>query len=461
MTVITSVLSPDSSRQEPANLAAFRQELMGCFTRRSDALFELADAVLAAGPVVSLPHLSLDPLHRRGHGSVYAALAQGRINTGALRDLLATRLHQQPAVFAIDVSCWARSDAECSPGRGFYYHPSKHSAGKPIIAGWAFSWLAALELTTNSWTAPLDVMRLVPGTNVNDVAARQILQLLPRLPDSGGRLPLFVLDGGYDPVRLILGLPAAPVQLLVRIRSDRCFYAAPPPTEPGARGRPRRHGAKFACTDPTTWPPPSATLTTTDAQYGTVTVHAWSGLHAKTQQHDGHGSRGPRPIVPGTVVRLTVTALPGRTRKPKTLWLWWHGLAGCPLDLNLLWRSYVRRFDLEHTFRFCKQTLNWTLPRPRTPEQADRWTWLVIAAYTQLHLARTLVTDLRLPWEKPLPTHRLTPGRVRRRFRSIHAVVGTPASAPQPCGYSPGRPPGTIRGPAPRHPAIKTTSQAA
>ncbi|MGJ6969016.1 NF041680 family putative transposase, partial [Streptosporangium sp. G11] len=122
---------------------------------------------------------------------------------------------------------------------------------------------------------------------------------------------------------------------------------------------------------------------------------------------------------------------------------------------------YVRRFDLEHTFRFCKQTLNWTLPRPRTPEQADRWTWLILAAYTQLRLARRLVTDLRLPWEKPLSINRLTPGRVRRTFRSVHAEVGTPASPPQPCGHSPGRPRGTTRGPAPRHPAIKMTSRTA
>jgi hypothetical protein len=49
----------------------FRQELMGCFARRPDALFELAEAVPAAGPVVSLPHLSLDPLHRRGHRCSY------------------------------------------------------------------------------------------------------------------------------------------------------------------------------------------------------------------------------------------------------------------------------------------------------------------------------------------------------------------------------------------------------
>jgi hypothetical protein len=65
--------------------------------------------------------------------------------------------------------------------------------------------------------------------------------------------------------------------------------------------------------------------------------------------------------------------------------------------LDLLWRSYVRRFDLEHTLRFLKQSMGWTTPRVRHPEQADRWSWLVVAAYTQLRLARARVADLRLP----------------------------------------------------------------
>jgi hypothetical protein len=33
---------------------------------------------------------------------------------------------------------------------------------------------------------------------------------------------------------------------------------------------------------------------------------------------------------------------------------------------------------IEHTIRFAKQALGWTTPRPRHPEQADRWTWLVL-----------------------------------------------------------------------------------
>jgi hypothetical protein len=182
-------------------------------------------------------------------------------------------------------------------------------------------------------------------------------------------------------------------------------------------------------------------------------VRAWAGLHPKQRAAPGRGTRKPRPIVRGTVVRVEVERLPARPYKPRVLWLWWHG-PGAP-DLDLLWRAYVRRFDLEHTLRFCKQSLGWTTPRVRFPEQADRWTWLVLAAYTQLRLARPLVADRRLPWERPLDPTRLTPCRVRRTVSALLLTLGTPAAAPKPCGRSPGRPKGSRSGRAPRYPALK------
>jgi hypothetical protein len=52
-------------------------------------LFELADAVLCAdGPVRSLVELSLAGEHRRGHGSLYTALACGRLDVARLRTAL-------------------------------------------------------------------------------------------------------------------------------------------------------------------------------------------------------------------------------------------------------------------------------------------------------------------------------------------------------------------------------------
>jgi hypothetical protein len=137
-----------------AQLGQFRAELHACCTRRADALFELSDALLCAPTVPSLPHLSLEPVHQRGWGSSYAALACGRIDAERLRDLLVRVLPpSDPPVFAVDVTTWPRCDAECSPERGYYYHPSRHSAGQPIIAGWAYQWICQLSFERDSWTA--------------------------------------------------------------------------------------------------------------------------------------------------------------------------------------------------------------------------------------------------------------------------------------------------------------------
>lgn len=437
-----------------APLRSFRAALYACFDRRADALFEVADALLASAPVASLPHLSLAPLHRRGWGSVYAALAEGSIDADALRDALAAHpLADDRAVYAVDVSVWPRCDAETSPDRGYYYHPSRHSAGQPIVAGWAYQWVAQIGFERDSWTAPLDVRRVHPAENANAVAADQIAGIVGRLP-AADPPPLFVFDAGYDPVQVTQALAATPAAILVRLRADRCFYADPPPPEPSPKGgRPRMHGAKFACKDRATWPPPSAEHATEDGRYGTVRVRAWADLHPKQQAHPGRGSRRTRPVVRGTLLLVEVQRLPRQTRPPRPLWLWWHG-PGAP-DLDLLWRAYVRRFDLEHTLRFCKQTLGWTTPRVRHPEQADRWTWLVVAAYTGLRLARPCAEDRRLPWERRLPTGKLTPHRVHRAFPQFLAALGSPASPPKPCGRSPGRPRGRLSGRATRHPAVK------
>jgi hypothetical protein len=288
--------------------------------------------------------------------------------------------------------------------------------------------------------------------DTDGTAAGQIHALLARLPP-GGPVPLFVFDGGYDSAQLTLDLADVPAAVLVRLRSDRCFYADPPPRPPGSTGRPRRHGVKFNLGDPATWTAPTAPLVAHDDQYGTITVQAWAGLHPKQQRHPGHGSRGPRPIVRGTIIRVQVERVPAKTRPPKVLWLWWAGPG--ELDLDLTWRAYVRRFDLEHTVRFCKQTLGWTTPRPRHPEQADRWTWLVLAGYTQLRLARQVAADMRLPWGRPRPRLRLSPYRVRRGFPQLLVRLDSPAAAPKPSGCPPGRPKGRCSGPATRYPAVK------
>ena len=450
------------------DLARFRELFYGCLSARADAQFELTDALLCAdGPVRSLVDLSLAPEHRRGHGALYDGLNHGSIEIARLRRGVAglplPRVGDR-IVLAADVSPWLRPDAETSAARLFCHVHGRAKGNAQMIPGWPYSVVAALQSGRSSWTAVLDAVRLGPTDDATAVTAGQLRETVERLRRAGHWRPgdptiWIVLDSGYDVCRLAFLLADLPVVLIGRLRSDRVL--ARPVGPPTGRGRPRRHGPLLVLADPGTWPAPEHTSSTDTTRYGTAHAAAWHRCHPRLE-HRGpwRDHPGPLPIIEGTLIRLQVDHLPG-DRAPKPLWLWTSDPTAAGIDLDRAWQAFLRRFDLEHTFRFLKQTLGWTSPKLRDPLAADRWTWLVIAAHTQLRLARDLTVDLRRPWERPCPPGRLTPARVRRGFRHLRAKITLPARAPKPSRPGPGRPPGipNLR-PAPRHDVGKTVTRA-
>ncbi len=52
----------------------------------------------------------------------------------------------------------------------------------------------------------------------------------------------------------------------------------------------------------------------------------------------------------------------------------------------------------------------------------------------QLWLAREIIEDSPLPWQKPQAKEKLTPGRVAQSFSVLLATIGTPAHMPKPRG---------------------------
>lgn len=488
-------------------LREFRARLYGCLTVRSDSLFELADAILCADhAVTSLVQLSLAPEFRRGHGALYDALAAGQIDEEKLAGLLTATLpqlvdgeagaawvaeHDQidyglleqalagvpaeqaaqvrdacarwtRARFAIDATPYPRPDAECSPGRGHVHHDAcRCDSTRKTIPGWEYQFIAAVGHLRTAWTALAGVERTTPATRTARTA-RQVQNVLRRLHaagNSGAGVPLFILDAGYSAAALTAALHDMDVHLLIRLPVRSVFYADPV-TWPGKNGRPATHGIPVTChNDPgAANPEPDESLLLPGTPlYGTVRVDAWRPVHPVI-----HGDRGwfkdnwdgKLPVLRGTVLRVIVEHLPGGRKPHKTMWLWHAGPA--PLSLDELWRAYLARFDEEHTFRFTKGVLGLTAAKVRTPEQAGRWVRLVMAAHAQLLLARPLTADLRRPWEKrPDPARPMTPGRVRRGFTDIRPHLGTPAHVAKPGRPGPGRPKGTARGPARRHPVPK------
>jgi DDE superfamily endonuclease len=456
-----------------ALLAGFRRELYWCLGRRADALFEVADALLCKQDRVHmLAELSLEPECRRGHGAVYDAVNCGRVQIGRLRRALAgLPLPAWPdgrIRLAADVSNWLRPDAATSPERLFCHCYARGKGNAQMIPGWPYSLVAALEPGRTSWTLPLDAVRLGPADDTTAVTAAQVREVIARLTGAGHWRDgdpdiLVVLDAGYDLTRLAWLLRDLPVEVAGRLRSDRVmhFPAPPRPARPAATGGRRpRHGVAFKLAEPATWPAPAVTTTTETTRYGTATATAWGRLHQRLESRcawEGHD--GELPVVEGTVIRLSVDHLPGG-QHPEPVWLWSSRAGTSGEEVDRTWQAFLRRFDIEHMFRFLKQVLGWTRPKLRDPAAADRWTWLIIACYAQLYLARPLAADLRLPWQRPCPPGRLTPARVRRGFRRICQMLPGLAGAPKPGKPGPGRPPGSKnRRPATRHDVGKTVKR--
>jgi hypothetical protein len=267
--------------------------------------------------------------------------------------------------------------------QGYYYHPSRHSAGQPIVAGWAYQFVAQLGFVGESWTALVDVEHVRPTQDANEVAAQHTSRLFARSARRRRGSPLVRLRRLlYDPVKVQQALEGSPCQILLRLRAGRRFYGDPSLCDPPEHiGRPRRHGPKMKCNDPSTWPEPSTEHRCEDAAYGAVRVRAWAELHPKVHNHEGRGSRGPLPIVVGTLILVELERLPRgeRRREPRVLWLWWHGPEGTTPDLDLIWRAYVRRLELEHTLGFLKGRI-WGGPplgfvTPNRPSGGVGWWW--------------------------------------------------------------------------------------
>ncbi len=457
MMIIDDVALLSLPQHSASCLDRFRTGLYSCLTRRGDALFELTDAVACGqSPVRDLAHLSLEVEHRRGHGALYDAMGAGRIDEQQLRQLIirgpvptiACPGGKKRIVLAVDVSNWLRPDAATSPDRSFCHTYARGRGQAQMIPGWQYSFVCALEAGASSWTALLDVSRLRPGDDATAMTAGQVRTVIESLERAGHVRAgdpdvLIVLDAGYDVARLAWLLDDLPVTLIGRLRSDRVFHAPAGTRHGPTKGRAPRHGAKLVLADAATHPEPTRATDNETGRYGHAEAQAFARMHPKIDSRGGWKDHaGQLPIIEGTVVGLRVERLPG-DREPKPVWLW----ASKPVpesdaEIDHWWSMFIRRFDLEHTFRFLKQTLGWTKPRLRHTAAADRWTWIIIAAHTQLRLARALTIDYRLPWQRPLAPTMLTPARVRAGYRRICATAARPASEPKGTRPGPGRPKG-------------------
>jgi hypothetical protein len=208
----------------------------------------------------------------------------------------------------------------------------------------------------------LDAVRLRPDDDETEVTAAQVRDVVIRLIAAGhwrdGDPAILVVSGaGYDVTRLAWLLADLPADVLGGLRSDRVMQLPAPPRRPGTLGRPRKHGGELALSDPATWPDPQVTTSTLTSRYGMAAAAAWDRVHPRlTHRAAWLDHDGDLPVIEGTLIRLAAGRLPG-DRDPKPAWLWFSRTGAAPAEVNRCWQAFLRRFDLEHTFRLYGQVL--------------------------------------------------------------------------------------------------------
>lgn len=440
-----------STKQDINKLIEFRQAIYenGMLARR-DALFDLLDALISEGAVSSFAMLSQSSRFQREWSSVYAAVEDGELDCQWLRTYLAQQVAQQGVcVFPVDSSSWPRPRSRVLNDRQYVYQASSDVNGGTVTVGYPYSLLEWCAEPHSSWSLPVDVRRVPSTQTAQEIGAEQIKALALARGDFLEALDIIAADGKYGNAGFLRRVKGLRCGILARLRCDRVLYA-PPPAPTGKKGRPRVHGARFAFKEPATWGKPSEVIELEDPYWGGVRLERWGELHEKKGAD-----------VPYSVIRACVHL--ERETPPPALWLSWLAPETIPPGITVtaetIWRAYSCRWPVEPAIQFRKETLGWTLPRFQSTEVGDRWSELIAIACWLLFLARPIVEDKPLPWQKP--QQHLTPQRVRQSLQPIFALIGSPARSPKKRGNAPGWPQGRQRTPKQRYGVVRKPSVAA
>jgi len=410
-------------------------------------VFDLLDALVTQGPVSSFAMLSQAEQFQRKWSSLYAAVEDGQLDEVWLRKFLAQQVPQAGiCFFALDGSPWPRPRAKTLEDRQYVFQASSDVNGGTIAIGYPYSSLDWVKEAHTSWVLPVDERRVSSDQTAQEVGTDQIEDLSQARAAYPETLDIVACDGKYGNAGFLRSVKGKRCGIVARLRCDRVLYSPPPPRAPNKRGRNKVHGQRFAFKEPDTWGDPDEVSDLDDPYWGQVRLARWNNRHEKK------GADVPYDAIRASVHRE-------RAKPPAALWLAWLTPEKLPVGLTVtvetIWRAYEFRWPIEPGLHFRKASLGWTMPRFQTKEACDRWTWITALAVWIIYLARAIVADTPLPWQKP--QQRLTPQRVQQSIDPIFALIGTPARPPKQRGIPPGWPKGRRRTPKPRYPVVKKT----
>lgn len=451
----------------------FRDQIFSCFSFRADATMELVDALSGNADASTVVQLSLSPAFRRRYGSIRDAInnfeadpqQSARIEQCLIEHCAPITTAQPFRLMVLDCTAAPRKHAKTLKDRGIVHAPNVVPGNKPITVGHQYSIMGFLPEQTLKdenipWILPFSTRRVATDTNGIKVGIEQLDTLMA---SKGKELTVMLGDTAYSSPKFIDGVQKHDNAVLIaRLKGNRIINHKATPkklkiTNRRTRGHELWYGEEFHLKDEATWGAPgeevSTIFKTRKGKQFTAHIQGWDDMLMR--QNKGI----PLNEYPFRVIRITITDENGRQVYKRPMWLMVSGKRRQELSLVQIWRSYKRRYDIEHFFKFGKTRL--LMDKFQTPEIKHEESWWQIAslAYAQLYMARSLANNLPNPWERYLPemkSHAVVKSarQVQKSFIKITTEIGTPASAPKPRGKPLGRAKGATQPRRIRYPII-------
>ena len=141
---------------------------------------------------------------------------------------------------------------------------------------------------SNSWSLSVDVERVPSDKTDLEMGVEQVKRLCQTRGQRDDGLDIVVADAKYGNHHFMEALKDQPCPEIpgwygkvVRLRKDRVLYHPAPAPSPGKRGRPRKHGPRFAFKETETWGQPTEFVSLRHPHWGSIEIRRWNDLHAR------------------------------------------------------------------------------------------------------------------------------------------------------------------------------------
>lgn len=431
-------------------------------------LLNIIDA-LAVGPRPGSPvEVTASALFAYDHNSLYQALRRGADALGEeitdddwLRTLRTERLEwlaeHPPSPLRDELGTWKIRILDATN----HYRPQVKTVRVGYVhgadgmkPGTGLSVLAE-RVGEGSWTLPLEIAWMPPETGPTSFGAEQIKAFVAAQGWPGEYV--LDVDSQYTVRPFLKPVVAEGVNVLGRVRTNRCFYLAV--EEYGGFGRPAQLGAKFKLNDPKTHPPADWAQSWGLATGGRIEARGWKDVRQK-----GWASQ------PLTLYQVIEYRADGHPRYARPLWLLFvagkprlveepPAAAPTPRQAEAI---YDERFSVEHSIRFGKQELGLVSGQFNGLAAEGReqtWVELVATVFWLLWALRAVVDEQKATWPAWWQSRKLTPGAMRRLAAGLFLGLGWSKPEVKPRGKSPGRAKGATQKPRQRFKVYRVGAQ--